>query len=134
MIAVPLITGSLTADHYEDSFHLENPMIDKLRSKMVINEEKRYSIDYLDPNKRSIANAIKIKFRDGTSTELIEVEYPIGHKNRRNEGIPVLEKKFKNNLATTFPSGKCTDIFEICSSQSKLEEMLVSDFVSLFVT
>ena len=103
MIAVPLITG-LTADHYEDSFHLGNPMIDKLRSKMSINEEKRYSIDYLDPDKRSIANAIKIEFKkDGTATDQVEVEYPIGHKNRRAEGIPVLEKKFKSNLATRFP-------------------------------
>ena len=68
-------------------------MIDKLRSKMVINEEKRYSIDYLDPNKRSIANAIKIEFKDGTATNQVEVEYPIGHKNRRAEGIPVLEKE-----------------------------------------
>ncbi len=134
MIAVPLILGSLTADHYEDSFHSENPMIDKLRSKMLINEDKRYSVDYLDPNKRSIANAIKIEFKDGTVTEQVEVEYPIGHKNRRNEGIPVLEKKFKSNLATKFPSRKCADIFEICSSQSKLEKMLVSDFVNLFVT
>ncbi len=134
MIAVPLISGGLTADHYEDSFHHRNPMIDKLRSKMVINEEKRYSIDYLDPNKRSIANAITISFKDGTSTEQVEVEYPIGHKNRRNEGIPVLENKFKSNLATRFPAGKCADIFEICSSQNKLEEMLVSDFVNLFVT
>ena len=134
MIAVPLITGVLTADHYEDSFHLGNPMIDKLRSKMVINEEKRYSIDYLDPNKRSIANAIKIEFKDGTTTDQVEVEYPIGHKNRRAEGIPVLEKKFKSNLATRFPAGKCAEIFEICSSQNNLEEMLVSDFVNLFVT
>lgn len=133
MIAVPLITGGLTADHYEDSFHSMNPMIDHLRSKMIINEDKRYSADYLDPKKRSIANAIKIEFKDGSMTEQVEVEYPIGHRNRRGEGIPVLEKKFRNNLATRFPAGKCDEIFEICSSQKRLEKMLVSDFVNLFV-
>ena len=134
MIAVPLMTGNLTADHYEDSFHNNNPIIDVLRDKMVINEDKRYSADYLDPEKRSIANSIKIEFEDGSTTDEIEVEYPIGHKNRREEGIPILESKFKNNLATRFSGKKCNEIYEICMAQDTLEDMLVNDFVNLFVS
>ena len=100
MVAIGLLKGNLVAEDYEDDV-AKDPRIDELREKMVINEDKRYSKEYLEADKRSIANRIKIHFNDGTSTEEVEVEYPIGHKRRREEGIPVLEKKFKDNLDIT---------------------------------
>jgi len=102
MVACGLIFGNLTADHYEDDV-ARNPLIDQLRAKMVVEEEPRYSKDYLDPEKRSIANAIQIFFKDGSATELVEVEYPIGHKRRRSEGIPLLIEKFQHNASTRLP-------------------------------
>ncbi|QTF91625.1 2-methylcitrate dehydratase [Halomonas sp. BM-2019] len=133
MIAVPLAFGCLTAEHYEDAFHQENPLIDKLRGKMEVVEEPGYTRDYLDPEKRSIANAIQVCFRDGTSTETVEVEYPIGHRRRRAEGVPVLEEKFRRHLATRFPPGRCERILELCRDQARLEATPVNRFVDLFV-
>ncbi|MFN8710044.1 MAG: bifunctional 2-methylcitrate dehydratase/aconitate hydratase, partial [Planctomyces sp.] len=91
MIAVPLLLGTLNADHYRDDFHQADPRIDQLREKMVVSEDKRYSAEYHEADKRSIANAIQIFFKNGSSTEKVEIEYPIGHRRRRAEGIPVLE-------------------------------------------
>ncbi|GAB6263585.1 bifunctional 2-methylcitrate dehydratase/aconitate hydratase [Photobacterium sp. 53610] len=133
MIAVPLIHGDLIAEHYEDEFHRGDSRIDVLRSKMEVIEDKRYSAEYLEADKRSIANSIQIFFNDGTSTEKVSVEYPIGHRRRREEGIPVLERKFKRNLQTRFPQGSCDKIFELCSDQAKLEATPVHEFMSLFV-
>ncbi|MFQ3790408.1 2-methylcitrate dehydratase [Halomonas sp. A29] len=133
MVAVPLIFGDLTAEHYEDDFHRQHPLIDTLRSKMEIVEEPRYSEDYLAADKRSIANAIQVFFSDGGATERIEVEYPIGHRRRRGEGIPVLEEKFRRNLATRFPAGRCERIFSLCKDRAQLEAMAVHRFVDLFV-
>ncbi|MCA3148043.1 MAG: bifunctional 2-methylcitrate dehydratase/aconitate hydratase, partial [Burkholderiales bacterium] len=103
MVAVPLIHGRLTADDYEDKV-AQDARIDALRAKMECVEDKQFSRDYLDPAKRSIANAITIEFKDGKKTREVVVEYPIGHKRRRKEGIPVLVEKFKTNLARRFPS------------------------------
>ncbi|KDM93357.1 bifunctional 2-methylcitrate dehydratase/aconitate hydratase [Photobacterium galatheae] len=133
MIAVPLIHGDLVAEHYEDEFHRGDGRIDVLRSKMEVIEDKRYSAEYLEADKRSIANSIQIFFNDGTCTEKVSVEYPIGHRRRREEGIPVLERKFKRNLQTRFPQGRCEQIFELCSDQAKLEATPVHEFMSLFV-
>ncbi len=105
MTAVPLIFGNLVAEHYEDDFHAAHPIIDELREKMEVVEDERYSRDYYDPERRSIANAIQVFFKDGSATDKVEVEYPIGHRRRRAEGIPVLEEKFKRNLATVFREG-----------------------------
>lgn len=132
MTAVPLIFGDLIAEHYEDDFHNNNPTIDQLREKMVIKEDKRYSEEYLDPNKRSIANSMQIFFKDGSSTSKIEIEYPIGHRRRRAEGIPVLERKFARNLQTRFPHGKCQKIVDLCSDQQQLEATPVNEFMALF--
>lgn len=131
MIAVPLIYGDLIAEHYEDSFHHADPRIDLLREKMEIIEDPRYSEEYLESDKRSIANAIQIHFSDGTSTEKIEVEYPIGHRRRREEGIPVLEQKFLRNLNTRFPVARSNDIFELCCDQQRLEATSVNEFMEL---
>ena len=132
MTAVPLIFGHLTADDYEDQVAAD-PRIDSLRAKMQVVENKQYSIDYLDPEKRSIANAVQVFFKDGTSTENVVVEYPLGHRRRRSEGVPLLFEKFKSNLATRFPEERVAAILEIFSDPQKLDEMPVHEFVNLFV-
>jgi 2-methylcitrate dehydratase len=131
MVAIGLLKGNLVAEDYEDEV-AKDPKIDELREKMIINEDKRYSKEYLEADKRSIANRIQIHFNDGTSTDEIEVEYPIGHKRRREEGIPVLEKKFKDNLAITYDEEVSNKIFNLCMNQKELEETSVIDFQSLF--
>ncbi len=133
MTAVPLIFGDLVAGHYEDEFHTANPRIDELRDKMEIVEDKRYSEEYHDPYKRSIANALQVFFTDGTSTDRVEVEYPIGHRRRRDEGIPVLEAKFRRNLATRFPPELCEEIFDLCKDPPRLGAMPVNEFMDLMV-
>ncbi|MBY0358225.1 MAG: bifunctional 2-methylcitrate dehydratase/aconitate hydratase [Candidatus Obscuribacterales bacterium] len=132
MAAIGLIFGELTADHYENNVAAD-PRIDALRAKMQTVENKRYSKDYLDPEKRSIANAVQIFFKDGSSTELVEVEYPLGHRRRRNEGIPELLKKLTTNLSTRFPAKQVQAINEACNKQSELEQMPVNQFIDLFV-
>ncbi len=132
MVAIGLIFGELTAAHYEDSVAAD-PRIDALRDKMTCIENPQYSRDYLDPSKRSIANAIQIFFKDGTSTEKVEVEYPIGHRRRRKEGIPLLVDKFKTNLGRRFPVKQQKAILDVCLDQAKLEVMNVNEFVDMFV-
>ena len=123
----------MIAEDYEDDV-ASNPLIDSLRSKMVIEEDSRYSREYLEADKRSIANAIKIYFSDGSFTDKVEVEYPIGHKRRREEGIPILIEKFKTNLATQFSNSRSDEINSLCLDQSTLEETVVSDFMNLLVS
>lgn len=133
MVAVPLIFGDLIAEHYEDDFHAANPLIDELREKMEIIEDKSFSAEYLEANKRSIANAIQVFFKDGSRTEEVVVEYPVGHRRRRKEGIPLLEEKFKANLATRFPSQQSETIFSLCKDQAQLEATAVNHFMDLFL-
>ena len=133
MAAVPLIFGQLNAEHYEDDFHAAHPEIDTLREKMEVVEDARYTQEYLEEDKRSIANAIQVFFKDGSSTEQVAVEYPIGHRRRREEGIPLLEDKFRANLATRFPTQKCQQIVDVCQNQKGLEKTPVHEFVGLFV-
>jgi 2-methylcitrate dehydratase len=133
MVAVPLIFGDLVAEHYEDDFHAANPIIDELREKMEIVEEPRYSREYLEADKRSIANAVQVFFRDGSSTDNVEVEYPVGHRRRRAEGIPLLEEKFKASLATRFSAQRSARIFALCKDQARLEATPVQRFMDLFV-
>lgn len=131
MVAVPLIFGELTAEHYEDDFHASHPRIDSLRDKMIVREDKQYSSDYHAPDKRSIANAIQIVFKDGSRTDKVAVEYPIGHRRRREEGIPVLESKFRRNLLTCFPLARSEKILERCQDRDGLETMPVNDFMDM---
>ena len=133
MTAVPLIFGQLNAEHYEDDFHEAHPEIDTLREKMEVVEDARYTQEYLEEDKRSIANAIQVFFKDGSSTEQVAVEYPIGHRRRREEGIPLLEDKFRANLATRFPGQQCQQIVELCKDQKELEHTSVHEFVGMFV-
>ncbi len=132
MVAVPLIFGRLTAADYEDSV-ASDPRIDKLRDKIVCVEDKQFTRDYHDPEKRSIANAMTIEFNDGKKLKEVVVEYPIGHKRRRKEGIPVLVEKFKTNLARRFPAKQQKTILDLSLDQKKLEETPVNEYVDLYV-
>jgi 2-methylcitrate dehydratase len=132
MTAIGLIFGGLTADHYEDATAAD-PRIDALRAKMVVKEEPRYTREYLEADKRAIANAVQIFFRDGTATEKVEVEYPIGHRRRRTEGIPLLVEKFKANAATCFPSERAASLVKLFANTSSLEGMAANEFTEKFV-
>ena len=132
MTAIGLLKGDLIAEDYEDDV-ASDPRVDQLREKMTIEEDQRYSTEYLEADKRSIANAIQISFKDGTSTEKIEVEYPIGHRRRREQGIPLLVEKFEKNLATQFSDQRCTEILSLCMDQESLEGTSVPDFMNLFI-
>ncbi len=132
MVAVPLALGRLVASDYEDNI-ADLPVIDALRDKMVCVEDKSFSKDYLDPNKRSIANGITVEFKDGKKLKEVVVEYPIGHRRRRKEGIPVLIEKFKSNLALKIAPKNAKKILAACDAQKSLEATPVQDFVSLFV-
>jgi 2-methylcitrate dehydratase len=130
--AIGLLKGSLTAADYEDEV-AHDPRVDALRAKMVCVEKKQWSRDYLDPNKRSIANAVQVYFKDGGKTENVAVEYPIGHRRRREEGVPLLVAKFRTNLARRFPAKQQAAIAELCRDQQRLEATAVNEFVDLFV-
>lgn len=132
MVAIGLLFGTLSADHYEDAV-AQDSRIDDLRQRMIAVEENRYSQDYLDESKRSIANAIQVFFKDGTVTEKVEVEYPIGHRRRRNEAIPLLEQKFESNLRSRFPEKQVKAILNLCRDQEVLERTSVHQFVDLFI-
>lgn len=132
MVAIALLKGTLTAHDYEDKA-AQDPSIDQLRNKMILRENKQYSLDYHDPEKRSIANAITIKWKDGTSSAPIEVEYPIGHRRRRKEGLPLLFKKLEKNLSTHFDAQKAEKIVKLFSDYNQLIEMKVSHFLELWV-
>ncbi len=131
MVAIGLLHGDLHAEHYEDEA-ASDPRIDALREKMVISENVQFSDDYHDPQKRSIANSMKLVFNDGTASEEISIEYPIGHKRRREEGIPVLIEKFKRNLKTRFPAEKAQLIYEKMADQKTFEAMPVTEFMALW--
>lgn len=133
MVAVPLIYGSLTAEHYEDHT-AKNPQVDFLRDRMEVTENKQFSVDYLDPDKRAIGNAIQVFFKDGSSTDRVHIDYPIGHRRRRDEGIPVLVRKFENALATRFASRRCHEIIEMCANQDELERTPVTKFMAMLAS
>ena len=133
MLAVAMIEGDLVAEFYEDSFHQQNPLIDKLRNKMILKEDKRYSKDYLADDKRSIANALQIFFKDGSQTDKVEVEYPVGHRNRRQEGIPLLERKFFNSLKSTYSKEHSDRIYSLCLDKERIEQTPVNEFMDMFV-
>lgn len=131
MTAVSLLFGSLQADHYEDDFHQDHPQIDRLRQKMVVIEERQYSQDYLDPDKRAITNGVQVFFRDGSQTDRVVVTYPLGHKRRRAEGIPLLQEKFKNNLLSRFTPARTDTIIQFFNQPEQLEQTAVSDLLDL---
>jgi 2-methylcitrate dehydratase PrpD len=132
MTAIGLIFGTLTADHYEDAV-AKDPRIDALRAKMVVQEDERYSRGYLDPEQRSIANSVQVFFTDGTSTPQAEVEYPVGHRRRRKEGIPLLIAKFKAAVAPHFSRDQSARIFGLFEDADPLDAMAVDTFVSSLI-
>src|SRR5438094_6962823 len=132
MVAVPLIFGRLTAADYEDEVAAD-PRIDALRRKITCVEDKRFTRDYHDPKKRSIANALTVEFKDGSKLKEVLCEYPIGHRRRRKEGMPILVEKFKTNLARRFPPEQQKAILELCADPGRLEKTPVNEFVDLFV-
>jgi 2-methylcitrate dehydratase len=132
MAAIPLIFGRLTAEDYEDGVAAD-PRVDALRNRMAVKENEKFTRDYYDAGKRYIGNAIQVFFKDGSKTERVEIEFPIGHRKRRVEGIPVLIKKFESAIAGRLPVSQCTALKAICSDQQKLEQTPVTEFMQHWV-
>lgn len=130
--AIGLMKGTITAEHYEEETATD-PLIDQLRSKMVVVENKQYTHDYLDPSKRSIANAVQIYFKDGTLTEKVECEYPLGHRFRREEAIPQIKEKFSLNIQSHYPKKQQQKLEETCYDYKTLAQMNVNEFMELFL-
>jgi 2-methylcitrate dehydratase len=132
MVAVPLAHGRLTAEDYEDQV-AKDPRIDGLRDRMTVKENERFTRDYYDPEKRYIGNAVQVFFKDGSATERVEVEFPIGHRKRREEGIPVLVNKFESSLQGKLEHGQFEQLKSVCADQDALETTPVGDFMALLV-
>jgi len=131
MVAVGLVHGNLTADDYEDG-PASDPRIERLRARTEVRENSRYSRDYLDPDKRSVANAVQVVFRDGTRTDRLEIEYPIGHRRRRVEGIPLLRDKLVRNLGASLSREAVAAISSLADEPSRMDACAVRDFLALF--
>ncbi len=132
MVAVPLIFGRLTAADYEDDV-ASDPRIDELRDKMEVKENEQYTKDYFDPELRYIGNSVQVFFRDGSSTEKVAVDFPIGHRERRAEGIPVLKKKFVDSVSPRLSQGQWAELDGLCQDREKLAATAVDDFMALLV-
>lgn len=132
MVAVALLAGNLVADDYEDA-RAADPRIDILRGKMRVVEDEAYSRDYLDPAKRANTNAVQIYFTDGSASEKIVIEYPLGHRRRRAESIPQLEQKFVNNLRTCFPARQVQELLALWRNPRTVETMVVHDFMRQWI-
>jgi 2-methylcitrate dehydratase len=132
MVAVALLKGDLTAADYEDAAAAD-PRIDSLRRRMVVTENPQFTADYLDPAKRSIGNSVQVVLRGGKATEKVTVEYPIGHRRRRAEGVPLLLAKFERNLRSRLSEQAADRVRAACSDQGRLERMPVAELVALFV-
>ena len=132
MIAIGMIFGAMTAEHYEDHIAAD-PRIDKLRAKMRLTESRQYSRDYLDPAKRTNANSIEVRLKDGSSLPVSEVLYPLGHRRRRKEGLPHVVEKFEKNVGRVFAAKQRDRILAVCLDQQRLEKMPVNEFMDLLV-
>jgi 2-methylcitrate dehydratase len=132
MTAIPLIFGRLTAADYEDGV-AGDPRVDALRDRMTVNENPRFTEDYYAADKRYIGNAVQVFFNDGSATERVEVEFPIGHRRRREEGIPVLVGKFRDSLRPKLSDAQFEALDELCGDQGRLEQTPVQDFMALLV-
>ncbi len=132
MVAVPLIFGRLTADDYTDAVAAD-PRIDAVRAKMTVKENPQFTADYFDPEKRYIGNSVQVFFKDGTSTEKVSIDYPIGHRNRRGEGIPVLLEKFEAALGGHLPARRVQQVLALTQDTSRFESTPVHRFLDLFV-
>ncbi len=130
-VAVALLQGTLTADHYHEPAALD-PRVERLRDLMEVVEEPRYSRDYLDPDKRSIANAVQVFFRDGNATPRVEVEYPLGHRRRRAEALPLLREKFVRNAGAVMPAETVARLLELWNRSEQLDALPVDRFLADF--
>ena len=133
MIAVPMIFGRLTADDYTDAVAAD-PRIDALRAKMEVRENPQFTTDYFDPEKRYIGNAVQVFFDDGTSTDRIAIDFPIGHRERRGEGIPVLLQKFESAIRGQLPARKVDQILALTSDVSRFEATPIHRLIDLFTS
>lgn len=131
MVAVPLIFGRLTADDYGDEVAAD-PRIDALREKTVVSENPQFTKDYYDPEKRYIGNSVQVFFKDGSSTQKVSIDYPIGHRKRRGEGIPVLLKKFEAAMRSQLPSHQVKTILNATADPVKLDAMPIQQFLGFF--
>ncbi len=132
MTAIGLLRGTLTAEDYEDEVAAD-PRVDQLRDKMTMKHDRRFTEDYIDPDKRSIANAVQVRFKDGSSTENITVEYPIGHRRRRQDAKPLLVDKFRANLSTQLDEVRVGGLVNLFSDQSTLGLMVVDELIDMLV-
>ncbi|MGB9589391.1 MAG: bifunctional 2-methylcitrate dehydratase/aconitate hydratase [candidate division WOR-3 bacterium] len=132
MVAVGLIQGEITANSYSDQVAAD-PRIDALREKMTVVEDPRYSADYLDPEKRSIANAVEVRFRDGSTTGKLEVEFPIGHRRRRREAMPFLYEKFRSNMFARFPADRVEETLSLFKNPNALDDLPVHELIDMLV-
>jgi 2-methylcitrate dehydratase len=132
MAAIPMIFGRLTAADYEDDV-ARDPRVDMLRDRMEVKENKQYTKDYFDPEKRYIGNAIQVFFKDGSKSERVGVDVPIGHRERRGEGIPVLKKKFESSVSGKLAKGQWSELAALCADRDRLAAAAVDDFMALLV-
>ena len=133
MVAIPLLFGRLTASDYEDRI-ADDPRVDALRAKMQVKENATFTQEYYDANKRYIGNAVQVFFKDGSASPRVQVDYPIGHRKRREEGMPVLVKKFEASTAAHFSPRQTESIKALFADRDALAAMPVSDFVARLVT
>ena len=133
MVAIPLLFGRLTASDYEDEVAAD-PRVDALRAKMQVRENPAFTEDYYDADKRYIGNAVQVFFKDGTASARVQVDYPIGHRKRRAEGMPVLVKKFEASVAAHFGAKQTEAIKKMFADRAALAAMPVSDFVAQMVS
>ena len=132
MVAIGLLYGDLTVHHYSDEIAADS-RIDALRNIMEIIEESNYTADYYDPQKRAIGNAIQIHYKDGTHCEKVAIDYPVGHRRRREEGIPLLINKFDKHLKSCFPPSSAEEILQLCLDKKRFEAMPVNEFLDRWV-
>ena len=132
MVAVALIHGELTAEHYEHDAAAD-PRIDALRARMTVTENETFTRDYYDPDKRAIGNAVQVRFADGTTTRRIAIDYPLGHRRRRAEGIPLLVDKFRRNVRSRFDEARAAELETLLADLGRLESMPVDEFMTLWI-
>ena len=134
MVSIPLLFGDLNESHYSDAFHEAHVKIDRLRAKMVVSEDADYTKDYHRPDKRSISNAVQIFFADGQCTEKVAVEYPLGHRQRRAEAVPLLKEKFIRSVDARYRGEQAEKIKALFDNRETLEKMAVDEFMDFFVS
>ena len=133
IVALGLLDARISNESYSDAYYSAHPQIDEVRAKMVATEDPNYTRDYRDPRKYSNRNSLQVFFKDGTKTAKVEIEYPAGHPSRRRDGLPMLEKKFKDNLARRLPQKPQERVLAVLGNQRRLEATPVNEFMDLLV-